>query len=53
MESCRRCNGLMVLERVTDQILTTELWRCVNCGALVDHVIQQNQHVPYAQRASA
>jgi DNA-directed RNA polymerase subunit M/transcription elongation factor TFIIS len=53
MQNCPRCNGLMVLERVTDQIFTSDMWRCVNCGALVDSVILQRQHAPCAEGASA
>ena len=41
---CRRCQGLMVLDKIYDpdgQFLHIDIWRCLNCGETVDPTILQ------------
>jgi hypothetical protein len=43
---CRKCDGLMVKEWLSDSIEEADetcVWRCLNCGSLTDEVIQRNQ----------
>ena len=40
---CAKCQGLMVEEPVSDGFVRMRAWRCVNCGALFDSVIGENQ----------
>jgi hypothetical protein len=49
--TCHRCNGLMLVEQYDDLHDYGEQaggsgWRCVNCGAVLDQVIQANRHRP-------
>lgn len=44
---CRRCHGMMVQERCSDFFEDAEVWRCVNCGAIVDSVINRHQGVAW------
>ena len=54
--NCLRCNGLAV----SDDSLSVQTgsssdfhgWRCVNCGMIVDDVINQNREVASRQRVS-
>ncbi len=43
---CPKCKGLMVNERFSDYFLVCYAWKCVNCGTVVDPVIQKNQRRP-------
>ena len=40
---CLRCKGLMTLERFSDFFLVFHAWKCINCGAILDHTISVNQ----------
>ena len=40
---CLRCKGLMMLERFSDFFLVFHAWKCINCGAILDHTISVNQ----------
>lgn len=40
---CTKCDGLMVMERVSDGFCCIEEWRCLNCGLVLDPVIAQNR----------
>lgn len=40
---CRKCRGLMVQEWWADFFEEARAWRCVNCGAVLDHMILRNQ----------
>ena len=44
---CMRCQGLMVWDRFLDLVQTDLLWalawRCVNCGEVLDAVIQSHR----------
>lgn len=54
--NCPRCNGLAV----SDDSIAVEIgsssdfhgWRCVNCGMIVDDVIQDNRRAPQQSRRS-
>ena len=54
--NCLRCNGLAV----SDDGIAVEIgsssdfhgWRCVNCGMIVDDVIQNNRRTPQRSRRS-
>ena len=46
MGVCRRCQGMMMLDRVWDGRVTTVAWRCLACGEFVDEVIQRNRTLP-------
>jgi len=54
--NCLRCNGLAV----SDDSIAVEIgsssdfhgWRCVNCGMIVDDVIQNNRRTPQRSRRS-
>jgi hypothetical protein len=40
---CSKCKGLMVQERLSDYFLVWYAWKCLNCGAMVDPTIKENQ----------
>lgn len=40
---CPKCNGLLVLERHSDFFLIFHVWRCYNCGAMIDRTISKNR----------
>lgn len=40
-----QCGGLMVHEPVRDLFEAFRLWRCVQCGARRDWLIEQNRHL--------
>jgi hypothetical protein len=40
---CTKCQGLMIEEYLADGVSNIDEWRCVNCGAILDAVIAQNQ----------
>jgi len=40
---CPKCEGLMIEESLLDGSGCINQWRCVNCGAILDAVIAQNQ----------
>lgn len=46
--ACRRCNGFMVEEWHSDIMLEHSLWRCVNCGAIVDPFLQSHPPTIFA-----
>ena len=45
--TCRRCDGLVVTEHIADPLegahFAFDGWRCLNCGAIDDHVIRANR----------
>lgn len=45
---CLRCHGMMIQDQVVrlDSRIRLELWRCVNCGDLVDSTVLQNRLAP-------
>src|SRR5439155_13796108 len=40
---CTKCQGLMIEESFADGAGSIHEWRCINCGAILDAVIAQNQ----------
>jgi hypothetical protein len=40
---CRRCKGMMTMERFSDFFLVFYAWKCINCGAIIDQTITENQ----------
>lgn len=54
--NCLRCNGLAVSDDSfavqTGSSSDFHGWRCVNCGMIVDDVINQNRRVISPQRVS-
>jgi hypothetical protein len=40
---CPKCNGLLALERHSDFFLIFHVWRCFNCGAMIDRTISKNR----------
>jgi hypothetical protein len=40
---CPKCDGLMYQERLSDFFIIFHAWKCVNCGALMDRTILNNQ----------
>jgi hypothetical protein len=55
---CARCNGLMVCEKFEDLgglgsgDHESAGWRCINCGAIVDHVITTHRRLAPQAAAS-
>jgi hypothetical protein len=41
--TCKRCKGLMVNEWRPDFSPETFVWRCINCGSIIDPLIAQNR----------
>jgi hypothetical protein len=41
---CPKCEGLMFVERFSDYFLTFYAWKCINCGAVMDHTILSHKH---------
>ena len=41
---CPKCEGLLALERHSDYFLIFHVWRCFNCGAVIDRTISKNRH---------
>jgi hypothetical protein len=41
--TCGRCQGFMVDEWRPDFSPETFVWRCINCGSIVDPLIEQNR----------
>ena len=56
---CSRCHGFMVKDQVydlLDAVFHTDIWRCVNCGELLDPMIvkvRKNQTMRHAQLSGA
>lgn len=40
---CPKCSGLMYIERLSDFFVVFHVWKCINCGALIDKTILNNQ----------
>ena len=47
--TCRRCQGMMTLERFSDFFLIFYAWKCINCGAIIDQTISSNQQRSLAE----
>jgi hypothetical protein len=42
--TCQKCKGLMIEERHPELSPNTTIHRCINCGLLLDPLIQQNRN---------
>ncbi len=40
---CPKCSGLMYLERLSDFFVIFNVWKCINCGAIMDKTILDNR----------
>ncbi len=40
---CPKCSGLMYMERVNDSIAIFSVWKCINCGNIIDKTIIENR----------
>lgn len=54
--NCQRCNGLAVSDDTfavhTGSSSDFHGWRCVNCGMIIDDVIENNRRSPRASKRS-
>jgi RNase P subunit RPR2 len=41
--TCRKCKGLMIQERQPTVSSSTIVLRCLNCGLIIDPLIEQNR----------
>jgi len=41
--TCLKCKGLMIQELRPDYSTESAVFRCINCGLLLDPLIQQNR----------
>ncbi len=46
MDSCIRCQGLLVRDEVLGRDFRFEGFRCMNCGAVTDALIVENRTNP-------
>ena len=51
--TCRKCKGLMVQEREPSVSSNTIILRCLNCGLLIDPLIEQNRSLHMREKAAA
>lgn len=42
--TCQKCTGLMVEEWRPDFSPESSVWRCINCGLILDPLIKQNRY---------
>ena len=42
--TCQKCKGLMIEERQPELSPNSVIHRCINCGLLLDPLIQQNRN---------
>lgn len=50
---CDRCGGSMIFERFQATMEIFYAWRCVNCGDIMDPVVQKNRELVMAQKKQA
>lgn len=43
--TCQKCKGLMVEEWRPDYLPESAVMRCINCGLVLDPLIQQNRSI--------
>ena len=43
MMTCQKCKGLMIAESRPDYASAGTVLRCINCGLVLDPLIQQNR----------
>jgi len=42
---CPKCDGLMFAESILEFYGVSHIWKCINCGALIDHIILENRRI--------
>lgn len=42
-DACPRCGGAMIPERCHEMLAVFYAWRCLNCGEMVDPVVERNR----------
>ena len=47
---CPKCQGTMMLERLSDFFFVFYAWKCFNCGAMIDRTIASNRRKSLAAR---
>ena len=50
MMQCFKCKGLMLAEWVSDYLVRSFVWRCLNCGLIADQYHVRTQQI-VTQRA--
>jgi len=50
---CARCSGAMIFERFQATVEIFYAWRCLNCGDIMDPVVQKNRELILAQKGQA
>jgi len=50
---CARCGGAMIFERFLATMEIFHAWRCLNCGEIMDPVVQKNREQVMAQKKQA
>lgn len=50
---CARCDGAMIFERFQATVEIFYAWRCVNCGDILDPVVQKNRELVMTQKGQA
>lgn len=48
--TCHKCHGLMVQEYRADFTPEANVWRCINCGQMVDPLIAANRRLQALHR---
>lgn len=53
--NCHRCHGCMVRDHFVDLLESggewwTTTWRCINCGYVLDAVLEQNRRKQHSER---
>ncbi len=48
--TCRKCQGFMVQEYRADFTPESNVWRCINCGLMIDPLIAQNRRLQEQHR---
>ena len=41
--TCQKCKGLMIQERQPELSPATVIYRCINCGLILDPLLLQNR----------
>jgi len=50
---CARCGGAMIFERFQVSMEIFYAWRCLNCGDIMDSVVQKNRELVMSQKKQA
>lgn len=51
--TCRKCKGFMVQERQPALSSSTVIHRCLNCGLVLDPLIEHNRNLHLREKAVA